>query len=773
MITNSTEERKSNHPHYHPHPHPSHPHSSSSYCSATMQQQQPQQQHDEYNQLVEDLINIQHHIRLTKDHIDKLNERFAPYQHPPGIFVTEYEELTSKLHDFTLAEASLKEKLLEMGPSESPPWAPPPAKSPVRTIVRAHLGDHGHTFVPTKKGITLREALSKAMKLRKLTPETCAVYKCSDPTKTPISWDMDISLIDSEEIKVEISTYFPVTTSISHNFVRKTFFSLAFCECCRRLLFQGFCCRTCGYKFHQKCADNVPKLCQQVRMQKVLVQAMLANHNVGWRGSFQSSHIDSEAGIIMPGGGTVGHSGDAFPFPPPAYATSGKKSSGSEPNQISSRDRSSSAPNVHSTSITPETVLSENYVYRNNKKDILTHGMVTLDELYNLKSSSGSSSSNVAFPSGGNPTSPTKSSRSVSSSPTSTLRQPRARASSADDSANKRIKNVTKESIEDWEIPPKDILVYVKSIGMGSFGTVYRGYWHGPVATKTLNVKNPSPEQIQAFRNEVALLRKTRHVNILLFMGCVSKKIMAIITQWCEGSSLHKHIHVEESKFELLNTIEIARQTSQGMDYLHAKNIIHRDLKSSNIFLHDDNFTVKIGDFGLATVKSRWKDSQVVRQPTGSVLWMAPEIIKIKTEDAFSYQSDVYAFGIVLYELLSGILPYSDGGIRKTGAVGNGKGLSVDQILWLVGTGQVVPNMSGIRSDTPQALRRLMMNCIQHNRNLRPLFPQVLAVVEGLMRSLPKINRSLSEPILNRSGLQSDELSNCSTPKTPGGGNIA
>jgi serine/threonine protein kinase len=45
---------------------------------------------------------------------------------------------------------------------------------------------------------------------------------------------------------------------------------------------------------------------------------------------------------------------------------------------------------------------------------------------------------------------------------------------------------------------------------MGSFGTVYRGYWHGPVAVKTLNVKNPSPEQIQAFRNEVALLRKTR-----------------------------------------------------------------------------------------------------------------------------------------------------------------------------------------------------------------------------------------------------------------------
>ena len=64
-----------------------------------------------------------------------------------------------------------------------------------------------------------------------------SVFHQSYFPQTPISWDMDISLLDGEEIKVEVSESFPVTTSISHNFVRKTFFSLAFCECCRRLLF--------------------------------------------------------------------------------------------------------------------------------------------------------------------------------------------------------------------------------------------------------------------------------------------------------------------------------------------------------------------------------------------------------------------------------------------------------------------------------------------------------------------------------------------------------
>lgn len=291
-------------------------------------------------------------------------------------------------------------------------------------------------------------------------------------------------------------------------------------------------------------------------------------------------------------------------------------------------------------------------------------------------------------------------------------------------------------------------------IGSGSFGTVYKAHWHGPVAVKTLNVKTPSAAQLQAFKNEVAMLKKTRHCNILLFMGCVSKPSLAIVTQWCEGSSLYKHIHVNETKFKLNTLIDIARQAAQGMDYLHAKNIIHRDLKSNNIFLHDD-FSVKIGDFGLATAKVRWSGSQQSNQPTGSILWMAPEVIRMKNLNPYSFQSDVYAFGIVLYEMLTEQLPYNH--------INN-----KDQILFMVGCGKLRPDLTKVRSDCPQALKRCVEDCIKFNRDERPLFRLLLNMLENMLRTMPKFHRSASEPNFTQTQLQNDDfLYMCSSPKTP------
>lgn len=356
------------------------------------------------------------------------------------------------------------------------------------------------------------------------------------------------------------------------------------------------------------------------------------------------------------------------------------------------RERSTSAPNVcfnlvnSSQHANPNTSSKQQHQQQMLIQQQQQHGHHHQQQ-HNQGSSEGTSSSGV---------------QSVSGSPTNKAANGaengswRPRARSADESSTNKVqqpgtknKVAGRESIEDWEIPSEEILTGHR-IGSGSFGTVYRGAWHGPVALKKLNVTNPTPLQLQAFKNEVAVLRKTRHVslfslsfnhslslspqvNILLFMGCVSKVHhgvskagqLTIVTQWCEGSSLYKHLHVIETKFDTLQLIDIGRQTAQGMDYLHAKNIIHRDLKSNNIFLHED-LTVKIGDFGLATVKSRWQATHcgggggeaASNQPTGSILWMAPEVIRMQSSSPYTFQSDVYAFGICLYELICGQLPY-------------------------------------------------------------------------------------------------------------------
>lgn len=678
-------------------------------------------------------------INVTRQNIDALNNRFADFQDPPAIYVSEYKELTSKLHELETKEQELKELLdsvteSSLGPSNEISTSESQSstssggkqfqqqqqqsqnrgspRTPLKSLLRAHLPNQQRTSVQVREGLSLRDALAKAMKLRNLTTEMCVVYiVVGEDTKHLIPWDTDISSIECDEISVEILDKFPITTSISHNFVRKTFFSLAFCECCHKLLFQGFYCRTCNYRFHQRCANGVPALCHQVRMQDAYYQTLLA-------------HNTECAGILQLPSGYPNLSNKDM-----AQSSRNPK----HPRTLGHQDRSSSAPNVCLHMVKPgpgcEPINLEDYTRSQN-----------------LGRPLGTTQSPVSPVS-----SPTKHSQSTQASPTNTLRPKRPRARSADESSKNLL--APRESIEDWEIPADEILVGPR-IGSGSFGTVYKAHWHGPVAVKTLNVKIPTTAQLQAFKNEVAVLRKTRHVNILLFMGCVSKPQLAIVTQWCEGSSLYKHLHVFESKFQLLTLIEIGRQTAQGMDYLHAKNIIHRDLKSNNIFLHDD-LTVKIGDFGLATAKTRWSGSLQFHQPTGSILWMAPEVIRMQEENPYSFQSDVYAFGVVLFELLAGQLPY---------AHVNNK----DQILFMVGRGFLHPDLDKLRSDTPKALKRLTEDCIKFSRDDRPIFRQILASLESLLRGLPKITRSTSEPNLNRTQLQSDDfLYTCASPKTP------
>uniref|UniRef100_A0A671R740 non-specific serine/threonine protein kinase n=1 Tax=Sinocyclocheilus anshuiensis TaxID=1608454 RepID=A0A671R740_9TELE len=650
---------------------------------------------------VSPIWNIKQMIKLTQEHLEALLDKFGGEHNPPSIYLEAYEEYTSKLDALQQREQQLLEaigngtefcssptptQLDVKGPGvQSAPSTPNTLavlqtptdmtrgnpRSPQKPIVRVFLPNKQRTVVPARCGMTVRDSLKKALMMRGLIPECCAVYRVQDGEKKPIGWDTDISWLTGEELHVEVLENVPLTT---HNFVRKTFFTLAFCDFCRKLLFQGFRCQTCGYKFHQRCSTEVPLMCGEI----CSIITLYSPVSVFSRSLCHPTVSPSKS------------------IPIPQSFRPGEED---HRNQFGQRDRSTTG-----LSATPPASLP--------------------GSLPNVK---------------------------VSKSPC----PPRERKPSSSSEDRNKMKTLgRRDSSDDWEIPEGQITLGQR-IGSGSFGTVYKGKWHGDVAVKMLNVTAPTPQQLQAFKNEVGVLRKTRHVNILLFMGYTTKPQLAIVTQWCEGSSLYHHLHIIETKFEMIKLIDIARQTAQGMDYLHAKSIIHRDLKSNNIFLHED-LTVKIGDFGLATVKSRWSGSHQFEQLSGSILWMAPEVIRLQDKNPYSFQSDVYAFGIVLYELMSGALPYSNINNR-------------DQIIFMVGRGYLSPDLSKVRSNCPKAMKRLMADCLKKKREERPLFPQTLASIELLARSLPKIHRSASEPSLNRAGFQTEDFSMyiCASPKTP------
>ncbi|XP_063267900.1 RAF proto-oncogene serine/threonine-protein kinase isoform X2 [Prinia subflava] len=558
--------------------------------------------------------------------------------------------------------------------------------SKTSNTIRVFLPNKQRTVVNVRNGMTLHDCLMKALKVRGLQPECCAVFRLlAEPKgkKVRLDWNTDAASLIGEELRVDFLDHVPLTT---HNFARKTFLKLAFCDICQKFLLNGFRCQTCGYKFHEHCSTKVPTMCVDWSN----IRQLFSQHR------YSTPH--------------------AFTFNP-----SNPSSEGS----LSQRQRSTSTPNVHMVSTT------------------MPVDSRIIEDAIRSHSESASPSALSGSPNNMSPTG--------WSQPKTPVPAQRERAPASNTQEKNKIRpRGQRDSSYYWEIEASEVMLSTR-IGSGSFGTVYKGKWHGDVAVKILKVVDPTPEQFQAFRNEVAVLRKTRHVNILLFMGYMTKDNLAIVTQWCEGSSLYKHLHVQETKFQMFQLIDIARQTAQGMDYLHAKNIIHRDMKSNNIFLHE-GLTVKIGDFGLATVKSRWSGSQQVEQPTGSILWMAPEVIRMQDSNPFSFQSDVYSYGIVLYELMTGELPYSHINNR-------------DQIIFMVGRGYASPDLSKLYKNCPKAMKRLVADCLKKVREERPLFPQILSSIELLQHSLPKINRSASEPSLHRAA-HTEDINACTLTST-------
>ncbi|XP_036454882.1 kinase suppressor of Ras 2 isoform X2 [Colossoma macropomum] len=287
--------------------------------------------------------------------------------------------------------------------------------------------------------------------------------------------------------------------------------------------------------------------------------------------------------------------------------------------------------------------------------------------------------------------------------------------------------------LQEWDIPFEQLEIG-ELIGKGRFGQVYHGRWHGEVAIRLIDIERDNEDQLKAFKREVMAYRNTRHENVVLFMGaCMSPPHLAIITSLCKGRTLYAVIRDAKVILDVNKTRQIAQEMVKGMGYLHAKGILHKDMKSKNVFY--DNGKVVITDFGLFTLSgvlqagSRREDR--LRIPSGWLCHLAPEIIRqLSPETAedqlpFSKQSDVFAFGTIWYELHAREWPF--------------KNQPPEVIIWQVGSG-MKPNLTQIGMG--KEISDILLFCWAHEQEERPSFSKLVELLE----KLPKRNRRLSHP---------------------------
>ncbi|XP_061117791.1 kinase suppressor of Ras 2 isoform X2 [Conger conger] len=287
--------------------------------------------------------------------------------------------------------------------------------------------------------------------------------------------------------------------------------------------------------------------------------------------------------------------------------------------------------------------------------------------------------------------------------------------------------------LQEWDIPFEQLEIG-ELIGKGRFGQVFHGRWHGEVAIRLIDIERDNEDQLKAFKREVMAYRNTRHENVVLFMGaCMSPPHLAIITSLCKGRTLFAVVRDAKVVLDVNKTRHIAQEMVKGMGYLHAKGILHKDMKSKNVFY--DNGKVVITDFGLFTISgvlqagSRREDK--LRIPSGWLCHLAPEIIRHLSPDTeedklpFSKQSDIFAFGTIWYELHAREWPF--------------KNQPAEAIIWQVASG-MKPNLTQIGMG--KEISDILLFCWAFEQEERPSFSKLVELLE----KLPKRNRRLSHP---------------------------
>ena len=258
---------------------------------------------------------------------------------------------------------------------------------------------------------------------------------------------------------------------------------------------------------------------------------------------------------------------------------------------------------------------------------------------------------------------------------------------------------LSRQANEEWEIDRRQIRL-VRRLGAGQFGEVWEGLWNNTtsVAVKTLKPGTMSPQE---FLQEAALMKKLRHQKLIqLYAVCTKEEPIYIVTELMKHGSLLEYLRGEGRSLKLPQLIDMSAQVASGMAYLEEQNYIHRDLAARNILV-GDHMICKVADFGLARVI----DEDIYEAHTGAkfpIKWTAPEAALY---NRFTIKSDVWSFGIVIYEIITyGRFPYP--------------GMTNAQVLEALQQGYRMPRPMGC----PDKLYDVMLDCWKEEPASRPTF---------------------------------------------------
>lgn len=238
---------------------------------------------------------------------------------------------------------------------------------------------------------------------------------------------------------------------------------------------------------------------------------------------------------------------------------------------------------------------------------------------------------------------------------------------------------------------------------------MHTGFFKGtPVAIKKIFNPNITDELLDELNNEINMLASLRHPQIVLLMAIVSKPPnLCIVTDYLVQGDLYSLLHKKHSKdLNRKKKISIIQQVADIFCFIHANQIVHRDLKSLNILL-DENLNVKLCDFGLAR---RFDELNTgLQKYSGTPTYMALELYQKK---AYDHKVDVFAFGTLLWELFAGEVPF--------------EGLEPSEIMEKLVKDEQLPANPNVTSQIMDLVKR----CRSVRPDKRPEFKEISSVIK-------------------------------------------